>query len=260
MTLNNKHESYRIAAGLNEWPLDRWGMMSLKSLLLINHQEELRAVRHRLTRTKRTAFHGLALAATRRRWGGVVAHAVALAGMRLLRRSRLMRASLRGLRLWAATARVAMRSRAARALHSLGVAVQLARDNEDWAILHRQAVLQRGALNVWREMAAAEVSERVRTHDYMWKECGPDIFFLEGLKWYASIPPKPHDWNPNGRLRPTADSSLSFKPSMKKSNRPPRSLLGETTQLDDSKVISQRCGEGDFTSLSLMQCIAVYSV
>ena len=118
---------------------------------------ELRALRHRLRRTKHTALLGLALAVTRRRWGGVVAHAVALAGMRLLRQQRTLRTGLRRLRLWASSSRLAARSRAWRALHSLGVAVQIARDEEDWALLQRQARVQRLVLLAWRAAASDEV-------------------------------------------------------------------------------------------------------
>ena len=133
--------------------------------MLMSHQGELRALRHRMTRTKQTAFHALALATTRRRWSGVVAHAVALAGMRCLRQSQTMRNALRRLRQWAAAARMAARSRAARTLRSLGVAVQAARDDRDWAMIHWQTALRRKGFKAWRDVAATEVGDHTHTSE-----------------------------------------------------------------------------------------------
>ena len=115
-----------------------------------------------IVRAKRNTITSLALAVTRRRWGAVVAHTVALAGgpgrcetvrvgidescgehslklmnmptplyigsgMRLLRQSRAVRSAFRGLRLWATSARVAYIGRMSRTLHRLAMAVHVGR-------------------------------------------------------------------------------------------------------------------------------------
>lgn len=139
-------------------PFVRCGLCPWKALLTKGHEDEIRAWRHRLIHTKRAALCGLFLAVTRRRLNVAVGHAVALAGMRLLKQLRMTRAAFRNLRIWAVTARVAARSLAMRTLGALIAAVQLSHDDKDWAVIHRQEVLQRGAMRMWRKVAVNEVS------------------------------------------------------------------------------------------------------
>ncbi len=141
----------------NRQLLTRCGMRSWKALVALAQSNDLAALRQRIRWIQRYALYSLAAVVHRQRWASVAAHAVALAGMRSLRQLRELRRRFRSLRLWATSARVAARSQMSAVLRRLSMAVHVAKEAEDWAVLQREEGLQRKVFGSWKEVAGREV-------------------------------------------------------------------------------------------------------
>ncbi|KAG1656605.1 hypothetical protein FOA52_008428 [Chlamydomonas sp. UWO 241] len=141
----------------------RRGLRPWLALIAARSSAELSALRHRLAVLKRAVLHTLWQRVAARRWAVVSAHAVALAGMRSLRQTRMLARGLRSLALWAQAGRTARVSAASRVLHRLSIAVHMAREDEAWAELCWGRAMAAQCMRAWRAAAAAEAGARLLT-------------------------------------------------------------------------------------------------
>ncbi|GAX74625.1 hypothetical protein CEUSTIGMA_g2073.t1 [Chlamydomonas eustigma] len=145
----------------NRGLLLRCGMKPWHRIVTDSKHQEHHAFSHWVFRCKQSVMQGFILAVTLRRWSGVVAHAVALSGMRLLRQARCIKRCFRCLKTWAASSRMAAVQRMSNILRSWQTAVQMAKEVLDWAKICHDSSFLRKCLMAWMEVSKLQSSKRL---------------------------------------------------------------------------------------------------